>query len=109
MNFHHGSFIDTEHVVLIEVRLLDTSFVDCDLAFQRRGQPVDDGTAHLLFHDGRVHDVPAIHGAHETVHTHLTLVHRHFRHLRRVAAYVVHHCHAAESSGRQRLTPVRLL
>src|SRR6266446_4049574 len=49
-----GHLADAQHVVGIEVRLLDRAILDRALAVDERGQAVDEGARHLPFDLGRI-------------------------------------------------------
>lgn len=38
MHFNLGNFVDAQHLVLVKVRLLDHTFLECDFTMQGGGQ-----------------------------------------------------------------------
>src|SRR5688572_2471331 len=105
MNFHHRHLVDAQRLVLIKVRLLDTTFVECNVAAQGRTQSVNDCALHLLNDAGRVDSDAAIHGAHYTMDANLSLHDGNFGNLRVEAAEAIHGGYTKSSSCRQRLAP----
>src|SRR6266446_6309764 len=62
-----GHLADAQHVIGIEVRLLDRAILDRALAVDERGQAVDEGARHLPFDLGRIDRGARIGGADNTM------------------------------------------
>ena len=60
-------FVHSYYIILMEVRLLNASGVDCDFAFERRAESEHDGAANLLLDDSGIHHLAAIGGADDAV------------------------------------------
>src|SRR5262249_48297882 len=68
VHFYLRHLFHAQDVVAVEIALHDTPVLDGDLAFERRGESVDDAALDLLLDDGGVHCDAAIHRAHHSMH-----------------------------------------
>ena len=109
MNFDYRHLIDAQHIIAIEVLLLHAAAIDRDGAFQSGAEAVNYSTLQLLLDDMRVHDVPAIDGAHYAVDTQFAVREGNFGDLRRKTSDVVVDTDAARSTIRERLAPAGFL
>src|SRR5262245_53225855 len=62
-----GRVVDSQHLIVVKVALLNTPFVDCYTAVQGGGGSKDDGTLHLRFDRLGVDHLAAIYGANHSL------------------------------------------
>ena len=103
-------FINAQHPVIVEVRLLHPAFLDRDLAPQRRGQAEDQPALKLRHNGVGVDGNAGVDGAGDTPQMHGThVIDLGFNHRRNEAAEGRLRAHATADAGRQRLAPAGFL
>jgi len=74
----------------MEICLLDSSLVKCNVSAKRRTQAINNGTLHLLLHSGRIDNLPAVDCADHAMHSNFALRDRDLCNLRIETTKTVH-------------------
>ena len=98
VNFYRWHLVNAQHVVVVEIALLDSATIDGDGVFESRSEAVNNAAEHLLFDATGIDNDAAIHSTNDTIHAKLALVERYFSHLSREAADVVGDSDAATAA-----------
>src|SRR5574341_893963 len=117
MDLHVGRLRELEHGVVVEVALHHPPALDADLPVQRGGEAVHDGALDLGLDRVRIHHDPAVHGAHDAVHSNscapcagcAPCAHGHLRHLRQIRLAKLPERDATMAPGGRRRAPARAL
>src|SRR5260221_3803705 len=79
VDFRHWSCTHPRHLVIVEIRLLNTASLDGDGVMQSRRKAIDGRTFHLRADSFRIDGAAAIDRVNEAVHLHGPVLHARFR------------------------------